>query len=68
MEDLADGKSMRFCGGSMSWVVSMGQGIVRSWKEKIRMKNEKDSEEEVSSKSTLKQYKLAKNGARVKGF
>ena len=30
-----------------------------SWKEK--MKNEKDWEEDVSSKSTLKRYKLTKN-------
>ena len=29
------------------------------------MRNEKDWEEEVSSKSTLKQYKLAKNGVEV---
>ena len=29
---------------------------VCSWKEKIKMKNEKDWVEEVSSKSTLKQY------------
>ena len=29
------------------------------------MRNEKDWEEEASSKSTLRHYKLAKNGARV---
>ena len=38
-------------------------GSVSSWKEKIKMRNEKDWEEEVSSKSTLKWYKLAMNGA-----
>ena len=37
-----------------------------SWKKKIKMRNEKDWEE-VSSKSTLKQYKLA-NGARVERY
>ena len=40
---------------------------VRSWKEKIKMRNEKDWEEEVSSK-TLKQYKLAKKGAWVESY
>ena len=38
-------------------------GSVCSWKEKIKMRNKKDWEEEVSSKTTLKWYKLAKNGA-----
>ena len=38
-------------------------GSVCSWKEKIKMRNEKDWVEEVSSKSTLMWYKLAKNGA-----
>ena len=33
-----------------------------SWKEKIKMRNEKDWVEEVSSKSTSKWYKWAKNG------
>ena len=32
------------------------------------MRNEKDWEEEVSSKSTLKRYKLAKNGAGVERY
>ena len=41
---------------------------MRSWKEKIKMRNEKDWEEEVSSKSTLKWYKLAKNGAGVERY
>ena len=41
---------------------------VCSWKEKTKMRNEKDWEEEVSSKSTLKQYKLTKNGARVERY
>ena len=41
---------------------------VRSWKEKIKMRNEKDWEEDVSSKSTLKQYKLAKKGAGVERY
>ena len=40
-------------------------GSVHSWKERVKMRNEKDWEEEVSSKSTLKQYKLAKNGVEV---
>ena len=39
--------------------------LVCSWKEKIKMRNVKDWEEEVSSKSTLKWYKLTKNGAGV---
>ena len=39
-------------------------GSVHSWKEKIKVRNEKDWEEEVSSKSTLKQYKLAKKWCR----
>ena len=39
-----------------------------SWKEKIKMRYEKDWEEELSSKSTLKQYKLANNGAGVKRY
>ena len=44
---------------------------VRSWKEKIKMRNEKDWEdweEEVSNKSTLKWYKLAKNSAEWRGI
>ena len=41
---------------------------MRSWTEKIKMRNEKDWEEEVSSKSTLKWYKLAKNGAGMARF
>ena len=45
----------------------MGWGV-HSWKEKIKMRNEKDWEEEVSSKSTLKWYKLAKNGAGVERY
>ena len=36
---------------------------VHSWKERIKMRNDKDWVEEVSSKSTLKWCKLAKNGA-----
>ena len=52
----------------MSWVVCMGQGSVCSWKEKIKMRNEKARKEEVSSKSTLKWYKLAKNGAGVERY
>ena len=46
-------------------IVSTG---LSSWKEKIKMRNKKDWEEEVSSKGTLKQYKLAKNGAGVEVF
>ena len=42
--------------------------LVHSWKEKIKVRNEKDWEEEVSSKSTLKWYKLAKNGAGVVSY
>ena len=41
---------------------------MHSWKKKIKMRNEKDWEEEVSSKCALKQYKLAKNGAGWKGI
>ena len=33
-----------------------------------KMRNEKDWEEEVSSKSTLKWYKLAKNGTGCRGI
>ena len=43
-------------------------GSVLSWKEKIKMRNEKDWVEEVSSKSILKQYKLAKNDAGVERY
>ena len=43
-------------------------GSVHSWKEKIKKRNEKDWEEEVSSKSTLKLHKLAKNGAGWRGI
>ena len=39
-----------------------GFEVSLSWNEKIKTKNEKDWEEEVSSKSTLKWYKLVKNG------
>ena len=39
-----------------------------SWKEKMKTRNEKDWEEEVSSKSTLKWYKLAKNDAEVERY
>ena len=35
---------------------------MHSWKGKIKLRNENDWEEEVSSKSTLKRYKLAKTG------
>ena len=41
---------------------------VCSWKEKIKMRNEEGWVEEVSSKSTLMWYKLAKNGAGVKRY
>ena len=41
---------------------------VRSWKEKIKMRNEKGWEEEVSSKGTFKWYKLTKNGAGVERY
>ena len=41
---------------------------MRSWKEKIKVRNEKDWEEEISSKSTLKWFKLAKNGAGVERY
>ena len=40
---------------------------VRSWKEKIKMRNEEDWVE-VSSNSSLKWYKLAKNGAGVERY
>ena len=44
-------------------------GSVCSWKEKITMmRNEKNWEEEVSSKSTLKWYKLARNGAGMEMY
>ena len=39
-------------------------GSVCSWKEKVKKINEKDWMEEVSSRSTLKWYKLVKNGAQ----
>ena len=42
-------------------------GSMRCWKEKIKMRNEKDWEEEISSKSTLK-HKLAKKGAWVERY
>ncbi len=42
--------------------------VVHSWKEKIKMRKEKDWEEEVSSKSTLKWYTLAKNGAGMEKY
>ena len=48
-------------GGSKKWVVC-------SWKEKIKMRNEKDWEEEVSNNSTLKRYTLAKNAAGVERY
>ena len=48
--------------------LSSEYGSVHSWKEKIKMRNEKDWEEEVSSKSTLKWYKMANNGARVESY
>ena len=41
---------------------------VLSWKEKTKLGNGKDWVEEVSSKSSLKRYKLAKNGARVEMY
>ena len=41
---------------------------LHSWKEKIKMRNEKDWEAAVSSKSTLKHYKLAMNGAGVERY
>ena len=41
---------------------------MRSWKEKVKMRNEKDWEEGVSSKSTLKWYKLVKNGAWMERY
>ena len=43
-------------------------GSERSWKEKIKMRNENDWVEEVSSQSTLKWYRLAKNGAGVERY
>ncbi len=43
-------------------------GSVYSWKEKIKIRNEKDWVKEVSSKSTLKQYKLIKNGAGLEKY
>ena len=55
MEESADGKSMKFCGGSMSWVLR-GQYLDEN------KRNVKDWEEEVSCKSTLKWYNLPKNG------
>ena len=42
-------------------------GSVHS-KKKIKMRNEKDWVEEVSSKSTLKQYKLEKNSAGLEKY
>ena len=48
----------------MSWVVSSGQCVAGR---KRYMRN-KDWEEEVSSKSILKRYKLAKNGAGVERY
>ena len=41
---------------------------VYSWKENIKMRNKKDWVEEVSSKSTLKRYDLAKNSAGVEKY
>ncbi len=38
---------------------------MRRWKENIKMRNEKDWVEEVSRKSMLQWYKLAKNCAGV---
>ena len=40
-------------------------GLVHCWKENIKIRNEKNWVEERSSKSTLKQCKLAKNDAVV---
>ena len=42
-------------------------GSGRSWKGKIKMRNE-DLVEEVSCKSTLKRFKLARNGAGVEPY
>ena len=52
-------------GGGMSLVVNTGQCMAR-WK--VRMRNEKDWVEDISSKNILKWYKLAKNGAGVVGL
>ena len=41
---------------------------MHSWKEKIKMRNEKDWMEEVSSKITLNRCKLAKNGTGVERY
>ena len=38
---------------------------MRSWKKKIKVRNDNDWVEEVSSKSTFKRYKLARNGVWV---
>ena len=46
----------------MSWAVSTGQYLAG------RKRNEKDWVEEVCSKSTLKQCKLAENGAGVEKY
>ena len=65
MEDSAGGKSAVLRG---KYELASEYGSVRCWKEKIKMRNEKDCEEEVSSKSTLKWYTLAKNGAGVERY
>ena len=38
----------------MKYELDSGYGSMCSWKENIKMRNEKDWEEEVSCKSTLK--------------
>ena len=43
-------------------------GSLLSWKKKTKLRNGKDWVEEVSSKSSLKRYKLAKNGAGVEMY
>ena len=62
MEDLAGGKECEVL--RRKYELGSEYGSVRSLKENIKMRNEEDWEEEVSSKCTLKQNKLAKNWSR----